>query len=92
MLSASLGAQLKIVQDALAEARANNSNPGNHSHHLDTINDLNEQISDLETSNQTLTMERDTARIETKRAIRDLKATQDALSQSQRIISELQGD
>ena len=58
--------------------------------HRRTSPELDERIGEPEADKLTLTVERDTARIETKRATRDLKAIQDALSRSQRNISELQ--
>lgn len=51
---------------------------------LDRVGAMQDRISDLQTANQKLTLERNTAIIEARRLQRDLSATQAALASAER--------
>jgi len=71
--------QLHVVQQALAEARADQMNGTIGCAELDRIGAMQDRISDLEAAHRKVTMERDTAVIEGRRLRRDLSATHAAL-------------
>lgn len=79
-----LANQLRVVQQALAQARADEMDGTISSAELDRIGSLQDRISELEAANHKLTLERNTAVIEARRLQRDLSATQDALADAER--------
>jgi hypothetical protein len=79
-----LANQLRVVQQALAQARADEMDATIRSAELDHIGFLQDRICELEAANQKLTMERNTALIEARRLQRDLAATQNALADAER--------
>jgi hypothetical protein len=76
--------ELHVVQGALARARTDQMDATISSAELDRVGALQDRISDLETANQKLTLERNTANIEARRLKRDLSATQAALASAER--------
>lgn len=76
--------ELHVVQRALAQARTDQMDGTISSAELDRVGALQDRISDLETANQKLTLERNTANIEARRLKRDLSATQAALASAER--------
>lgn len=76
--------QLRVVQQALAQARADQMDATISSAELDRIGAMQDRICDLEAANRKLTLERDTAVIEARRLKRDLSATQAALTSAER--------
>jgi chromosome segregation ATPase len=79
-----LANQLRVVQQALAQARADEMDATMSSAELDRVGSLQDRISELEAANHKLTLERNTALIEARRLQRDLSATQDALADAER--------
>jgi hypothetical protein len=80
----SLVNELRVVQKALAQARAEQMDATISSAELDRVGAMQDRISDLEAANQKLTLERNTAVIEARRLQRDLSATQGALAYAER--------
>jgi hypothetical protein len=76
--------QLRVVQQALAQSRAYEMDAAISSAELDRIGSLQDRICELEAANRKLTLERNTALIESRRMQRDLSATQDALADAER--------
>jgi hypothetical protein len=76
--------ELRVVQQALAQARTDQMDATISSADLGRVGALQDRISDLETANQKLTLERNTAFIEARRLQRDLSATQAALASAER--------
>jgi len=76
--------ELRVVQQALAQARADQMDGTISSAELDRIGAMQDRFSDLEAVNQKLTLERNTAIIEARRLQRDLSATQAALASAER--------
>jgi hypothetical protein len=74
----------RVVQHALAQARAHEMDGTISSAELDRIGSLQDRISELKAANHKLTLERNTAVIEARRLQRDLSATQDALADTER--------
>jgi hypothetical protein len=79
-----LAGQLRVVQQALAQAQADEMDATMSSAELDRIGSLQDRISELEAANHKLTLERNTALIEARRLQRDLSAAQDALADAER--------
>jgi hypothetical protein len=79
-----LANQLRVVQQALAQARADEMDATISSAELDRIGSSQDRISELEAASHKLTLERNTAVIEARRLQRDLSATQDALADAER--------
>jgi hypothetical protein len=76
--------ELRVVQQALAQSRADQMDGTISSAELDRLGAMQDRISDLEAVNQKLTLERNTAIIEARRLQRDLSATQAALASAER--------
>jgi hypothetical protein len=76
--------ELRVIQQALAQAREDQMDATISSAELDRIGAMQDRISDLEAANRKLTLERDTAVIEARRLKRDLSATQTALASAER--------
>jgi hypothetical protein len=76
--------ELRVAQQALAQARTDQMDATISSADLGRVGALQDRISDLETANQKLTLERNTAFIEARRLQRDLSATQAALASAER--------
>jgi hypothetical protein len=79
-----LANQLRVVQQALAQARADEMDATISSAELDRIGSLQDRISEFEAASHKLRLERNTAVIEARRLQRDLSATQDALADAER--------
>lgn len=76
--------ELRVVRQALAQARADQMDATISAAELDRIGALQDRICDLEAANRKQTLERDTAVIEARRLKRDLSATQAALTSAER--------
>ncbi|MBG0568807.1 hypothetical protein [Actinoplanes aureus] len=76
--------QLRVVQQALAQARLDQMDATVTSAELDRVGAMQDRISDLESANRKLTLERNTAVIEARRLKRDLSATEAALASAER--------
>jgi hypothetical protein len=76
--------ELRVVRQALAQARADQMDATISSAELDRVGAMQDRISDLEAANRKLTLERNTAIIEARRLQRDLSATQAALAAAER--------
>ena len=79
-----LANQLRVVQHALAQARADEMDATISSAELDRIGSLQDRISELDAAKHKLTLQRNTAVIEARRLQRDLSATEDALADAER--------
>jgi hypothetical protein len=76
--------ELRVVRQALVQARADQMDATIGAAEIDRIGALQDRICELEAANRKLTLERDTAVIEARRLKRDLSATQAALASAER--------